>query len=344
MPNPDLFCDSPVVRRRPRFTLLASLLVPLALAPSCDGDPVELPPRVPGGPTTNGLSIPNGFEDWAVLGVANRLDNGSVRVITGNSTAVQAARAGNTNPWPDGSQIADLVWTGGANPDWVDMVGATDFGALAFMFKNAAAYADDYGWKYGIWKGLDLTAPPEADFDRDCVQCHIDEALENDSVFTRIMPLPDINLTPEPSPNGIEAPTGWQDWAVIGVADRTDNGTIRVITGNSIAVDAARNGTLPWPDGSKIADLVWADGTNPDWEMMNGAGEFRTMIYMIKDSAQYPDAGGWAYGQWLGADMTPADPGFDVDCIQCHLDEAPENDYVFTRSNYLPRTPPPVSQ
>jgi hypothetical protein len=325
-----------------------ALFAPLALAPmtGCDEEEPELPPRVDFGPTTNGLDLPQNFEDWAVIGVANRLgDNPSIRVITGNTTAVEAARAGQTNPWPDGARLADMVWATGTNPDWADMVAPTTFSALAFMTKNAEAYADDGGWKYGIWRGDNLRAPEEADFDRDCVDCHLTMTNGNDYVFMRVSPLPDIALTPAPSPNGIEAPAGWQDWAVIGVADRTDNGTIRVVTGNSIAVEAARNGTRPWPDGSAIADLVWADAANPDWPEMNGPGEFRTMVLMVKDSTQYPmEDGYWAYGQWLGLDMTPAADGFDTDCIQCHFDMAPNNDFVFTRTDNLPLWQPAAAQ
>ena len=49
--------------------------------------------------------------------------------------------------------------------------------------------------------------------------------------------------TPGPS-NGIAYPTGWQDWATLAVSHRVDNNTIRVILGNDIAVNAAREGNL----------------------------------------------------------------------------------------------------
>ena len=353
MPTLDSIRDPQLTRRRQRFGRFLVLLFPLALVPmtGCGGpsdadvaaaEPQEQRELSPGGPTPNGLELPDGFENWAVLGAANRLDNGTIRVITGNSTAVQAARAGQTNPWPDGSQIADVVWADGRNPDWTDVVSPGSFSALALMEKDADAFADDAGWRYGIWSGHDLVAPAETDFDRGCVACHVENAASNDSVFTRVMPLPALDVVAEPAPNGVEAPSGWQDWAVIGVADRTDNGTIRVITGNAIAVEAARDGTRPWPEGSAIADLVWPDNTNPDWADMNGPGEFGTLAYMIKDSALYPDAGGWGYGLWTGPDLTPGEPGFDDACIQCHLEGAPENDYVFTRTDELPSTALPA--
>lgn len=344
MPILDLISDTPR-KRRLRPALFLALCAPLALAPlsGCSDEPDPPPaPRVPGGPTLNGLDVPANYIDWPVLGVALRTDNNTIRVITGNSTAVTAARAGNTLPWPDGSAIADLVWAQGTNPDWADVVSPANFGALAYMEKDAVAYEEDGGWIYGIWAGADLTAPDDELFDRDCVDCHIEQAPNNDFVFTRIMPLPGPEVTPADAPNGIAAPQGWQDWPVLGVARRTDNNTIRVITGNSIAVEAARAGnTNPWPDGSEIADLVWPVDTNPDFADMEGPGAFGTLAYMIKDSVLYPAAGGWAYGAWSGPDMTPAADGFDVDCIQCHLDMAPNNDFVFTRMDSLPLPPAP---
>lgn len=338
MPNFDSLNDTVKMPWFLRSALFLALCAPLALA-GCDEEEPEPPPdRVPGGPTLNGLDLPD-FRDWPVIGVASRTDNGTVRAITGNQIAVDAARAGMTDPWPDGAVIADLVWAGSPNEQWADALSPSAFNALVIMVKNAEAYADDGGWKYGSWAGLDLTASNDPLFDRDCVQCHIDEAPNNDFVFARVQPLPDINVAGQDAPNGVAYPTGWQDWAVMGVADRQDGTeTVRVIVGNQTAVDAARTkqpGDV-WPDGSAIADIVWAPSTNPDWEEMKAPGDFVTMVYMIKDAALYPDAGGWGYGQWLGAEMTPADPGFDADCIQCHLDDSPATDFVFTPVGYMP--------
>ena len=67
----------------------------------------------------------------------------------------------------------------------------------------------------------------------------------------------------DPAPNGITLPTGYKDWRVIATSHRTDNKTLRVILGNDIAVNAARNGqTKPWPDGSVLAKLVWKETTH----------------------------------------------------------------------------------
>ena len=57
-------------------------------------------------PAPNGLEIPEGFENWAVISISHRLDRESMRVILGNDIAVKAARLrpGPTAPssprWP----------------------------------------------------------------------------------------------------------------------------------------------------------------------------------------------------------------------------------------------------
>lgn len=320
--------------------LVIALLAPLALA-GCSDD-MDMPfEAVPGGATANGLTIPVGFQDWPVLGIARRTDNETIRVITGNATAVEAARSGNTNPWPDGSVLADIVWAQSANPLWADMYGAGEYRALALMVKNSTTYADDGGWAYGVWSGLDMTPSDDVAFDRDCVDCHVTNAPENDYVFMRVaqMPNPGAAAAASPTPNGLTVPENFAEWRVLGVAEREpDNGSFRVVTGNDIAVDAARAGnTNPWPDGAMIADLVWAQSTNPDSPDMVAPGQFNALALMVKDSVQYAADGGWGYGIWTGQDLAaPQDPAFAADCISCHVDNAPGTDYVFTTLGALP--------
>ena len=67
---------------------------------------------------------------------------GGIRVIVGNDTAVEAARTGLTNPWPEGSMIAHYVWGDGEIPNTADMVGPAEFRALTLMVKDSDAYAE----------------------------------------------------------------------------------------------------------------------------------------------------------------------------------------------------------
>ena len=61
-------------------------------------------------PTPNGIDIPAGYKDWRVVSVTERTDNNTLRVIVGNDAAIEAMRAGNINPWPDGAILGKIVW------------------------------------------------------------------------------------------------------------------------------------------------------------------------------------------------------------------------------------------
>jgi hypothetical protein len=56
-----------------------------------------------------------------------------------------------------------------------------------------------------------------------------------------------------------EIPRGYRDWRLISVAHEEGKLTdIRAILGNDAAVNAYRDGTLPFPDGTIIARLAWS--------------------------------------------------------------------------------------
>jgi len=135
-------------------------------------------------------------------------------------------------------------------------------------------------------------------------------------------------------------PAGILDWRVIGIASREDdamNPTIRVIVGNDIAVDAARSGdTNPWPDGAMLAHYSWAPGDNPDAPGTVTPVSFAAITLMVKDSVEYEEDGGWAYGAWGTADLNPLAADADQACVDCHVASVPDNDYVFTLPGELP--------
>jgi hypothetical protein len=142
----------------------------------------------------------------------------------------------------------------------------------------------------------------------------------------------------EPAPNGIALPDGYEDWRVIGVSQRTDNGTLRVVLGNDMAVDAARAGdTNPWPEGSVLAKLVWKNMTLDAWPSAIGPGEFIQVEFMIKESSIYSSTGGWGFARWLGAEKKPygEDASFVQECFACHT-PVKDSDYVFTRPVIIP--------
>jgi len=299
------------------------------------------PAPTPGGPTPNGLSVPAGVQDWGVIGAAAVPDNGgTLRVIVGNEIAVDAARAGQTNPWPNGTMLSHLQWKPEVNPDDANTIGPGDFAALTLMVKDIEKYAADGGWAYGLWRGPQLM-PADAGFDRACVNCHTAEVPDKDFVFTVPGQVPeDAFGAAAQAPNGLNFPSQILDWKVIGIADIINPAgpQLRVLVGNPTAVAAARSGqTDPWPDGSMISHFVWAATTNPEAPAtVVAAGDFRAITLMQRSSALYPADGNWAYGRWATNTLAPLAAGGDRDCVACHTATVPERDMVFTRMAEFP--------
>lgn len=143
---------------------------------------------------------------------------------------------------------------------------------------------------------------------------------------------------PAPAPNGITMPENYRDWRVIGVSERTDNNTLRVILGNDIAIDAARAGNInPWPDGAILGKVVLTQRADENWPTAIVPDALRHAEFMIKDTTAYADTGGWGYARWLGAEQTPFGDNADFDqaCFACHQPVA-GRDYVFTTPIVLP--------
>lgn len=143
---------------------------------------------------------------------------------------------------------------------------------------------------------------------------------------------------PAPAPNGIVRPAGYQNWRLIGVSQRTENGTLRAILGNDAALAAARSGkTNPWPDGAILAKISWKQTTLPNFPTANVPGELVQTDFMVKDSARYAATGGWGFARWTGdqAAVYGKDAGFVQECFACH-GAAKDTDWVFTRPVRLP--------
>jgi hypothetical protein len=294
----------------------------------------------PGGPTANGLALPP-VQDWGVVGVtALQANGGQLRVVVGNDTAVKAARSGQTNPWPEGTALANLVWDAEQNPVDPDTVGPGAFKQVALMMKDTAKYAADGGWAYGVWMGSALTPPPAADFDRVCVDCHTSQVKGKDYVFANPGDLPDLVAVGAAADggNGVAFPEKVLDWRLIGVASvRGATPTIRAIVGNPTAVTAARSRrTDPWPDGSLISHYVWAAGENPMIPQAVVPGAFGAVTLMQRSSAAYSADGNWAYGRWGSKALMPLAAGGDRVCVDCHTSRVPDRDMVFSEMAEFP--------
>jgi hypothetical protein len=134
---------------------------------------------------------------------------------------------------------------------------------------------------------------------------------------------------------GDKIPVGYRDWRLISVAHEEGNlNDLRAILGNDVAINAYREGKLPFPDGTIIARLAWQYLPSEENNKVFGrqqsfvAGEpVNGVQFMIKDSRKYASTGGWGFIQFN--DGKPADPPVLETCFSCHA-PAQARDYVFT--------------
>jgi len=149
-------------------------------------------PALGGGvpPAPNGIAFPEGYKDWRVIAVSHRTDNNSLRIILGNDAAIEAGRAGQTNPWPDGAVLGKLVFKDTSHEDWPAATVPGRFVHAEFMVKNAKQYAGTGGWGYARWLGQEQTPyGKDPGFAQECYGCHT-PVKANDYVFTRPIVLP----------------------------------------------------------------------------------------------------------------------------------------------------------
>lgn len=141
-------------------------------------------------PAPNGIALPESYKDWRVIGPSHRTDNNTLRVILGNDTAIAAARAGNTNPWPDGSILAKLVWKDTTHEHWPTATVPGDFVHAEFMIKDAKEHKETGGWGFARWVGKQQEPyGKDAQFAQECFSCHT-PMKDKDYVFTAPAAIP----------------------------------------------------------------------------------------------------------------------------------------------------------
>jgi hypothetical protein len=133
---------------------------------------------------------------------------------------------------------------------------------------------------------------------------------------------------PDSALNGLTFPKGFEHWEVVSTSDRFDNGTMRVILGNAVAIKALDSGrTTPWPDGAIFAKIAWDKVEGPDGVIHTGA--FKQVEFMTKDARRYASTDGWGFARWVnGLSLVPygKDALFATECTHCH---APMKDHDF---------------
>jgi hypothetical protein len=132
-------------------------------------------------------------------------------------------------------------------------------------------------------------------------------------------------------------PAAYRDWRFVSVArEEGALDDIRAVLGNDAAIDAYRQGTRPFPDGSVIARLAWSYESSEENDRAFGrkqsfvAGHPKNGVqFMVKDATKYASTGGWLYAQF--DDGRPLRDAAQLrSCFQCH-EAVNDRDYVFTR-------------
>lgn len=174
-----------------------------------------------------------------------------------------------------------------------------------------------------VLKNYALTLAPKKEFDSSKIS-----ALEKQ--FEDRLHTNKTSVNVKPALNGIAYIPDYRNWKAISTTDRFDNGTMRIIFGNDIAVKAIENHqTNPWPDGTVFAKTAWKQLVLADGSIETG--EFVQVEFMIKNKEKYATTKGWGWARWKGMDLKPYGEKADFanECVQCHV-PVKKRDYVFT--------------
>lgn len=146
-------------------------------------------------PSPNGIEYPAGYADWRVISISDRTDNKTMRVILGNEVAIEAARSGQTNPWPDGAILGKVVWKQAPKDKWPAALVPDSFVHAEFMFKDSAKWAGNgTGWGWARWKGVDQDPyGKDENVAQECIACHTpvkgrDWVFTTPALFPTVMP------------------------------------------------------------------------------------------------------------------------------------------------------------
>ena len=129
---------------------------------------------------------------------------------------------------------------------------------------------------------------------------------------------------------GVVMPEGYREWVAVAPSHRTDKGHIRMMLANPMMVRAYRSGTLPFPDGSVIAKLVYSAVKSSTWDAAVVPGEPVSIEFMVKDSARFPQNKGWGFGRFAPDGTPRGDEALYQTCFPCHQANVADTDYVFT--------------
>lgn len=129
---------------------------------------------------------------------------------------------------------------------------------------------------------------------------------------------------------GVSIPTGYRQWELVAPSQETGRlDELRAILGNTVAMKAYHQTTLPFPDGTVLAKLAWKHVPSSEIDGAFVPGATTTVQFMVKDSKKYASTGGWGFGRFI--DGKPVDEAQHRTCFACHQANVKGHDFVFTR-------------
>ncbi len=134
---------------------------------------------------------------------------------------------------------------------------------------------------------------------------------------------------------GIKIPPGYRDWRLVSVAHEEGKlHSFAAILGNDVAIQAYRDGKLPFPDGTIIAALHYTHTPSEENDKVFGdpqsfvPGPPTNVQFMVKDSKKFASTGGWGYAHF-DKDGKPGTAAALETCAPCHAKAS--RDSVFTQ-------------
>ena len=94
---------------------------------------------------------------------------------------------------------------------------------------------------------------------------------------------------------------GYESWPVIAISE--NGGKIAVILGNSVMIDAYKEGVpangKPFPDGARMAKIHWIPKKQEAYPGQPSVpGTQHDVDFMVKDSKRFADSGGWGFAEF----------------------------------------------
>ncbi len=142
---------------------------------------------------------------------------------------------------------------------------------------------------------------------------------------------------------------GYEDWQSVAPSHTDSTNVIRLILANPAMINAYKAGSpgngKPFPDGSKIAKILWEQRKITDPPFSGNApdtvpGKLTELEFIEKDSKRFPDTHGWGFAAFKYdaatdklAPVTSTDRPPQVNDAKCGASchaMAASTDYIFT--------------